>query len=137
MLQPILLDALGQPVAAVWISEAGDQRRYLVPDQADWDSIVGWLTTQAIPEFVPAAVQRLRSPLLRDPELMTVAESAAEDGLRALDQEFAGRRAALREALEEARAQADPIRDGLLYGTGKQLEQTVGAVLRDAGILYR
>ena len=134
MLQPILLDALGQPVAAVWISEAADQRWYLVPDQADWDSILGWLTTQAIPEFVPAALRRLRSPLLRDPELMTVAESAAEDGLHVLDQEFERRRAALREALEEARAQADPIRDGLLYGTGKHLEQTVDAVLRDAGI---
>lgn len=134
MLQPILLDALSQPVAAVWVSEAGDQRWYLVPDQADWDSILGWLTAQALPEFVPTALRRLRSPLLRDPELMTAAESAAEDGLDALDQEYERRREALRDALEEARAQADPIRDGLLYGTGKQLEQTVGAVLRDTGV---
>jgi hypothetical protein len=87
-----------------------------------------------MPEFVPEALRRLRSPLLRDPELMTVAESAAEDGLQALVQEFERRSTALREALEEARARADPIRDGLLYGTGKRLEQAVGAALSDAGI---
>ena len=45
-LEPILLDALGQPVVAVWVSDSGDQRWYLVPDQADWDSILDWLTVR-------------------------------------------------------------------------------------------
>ena len=134
MLQPILLDALSQPVAAVWVSDAEDQRWYLVPHQANWDSILGWLTTQAIPEFVPSVLRRLRSPLLRDRDLMTAAESAAEDGIEALNQEFERQRGVLQETLEEARAHADPVRDGLLFGTGKHLEQIVGGVLRDAGI---
>jgi hypothetical protein len=39
-----------------------------------------------MPEFVPTALRRLRSPLLRDSELMTVAEATAEDELQALDE---------------------------------------------------
>lgn len=133
-LQPILIDAVGKPVVAVWLSERRDQRWYLVPDQADWDSILDWLTAQALPRFVPAALQRLRWPLLRDPELMTAAESAAEEALADLEEQLARRRAALQEDLDRARAAADPIRDGLLYGIGQTLEQAIAAVLTDAGI---
>jgi hypothetical protein len=133
-LEPILLDAVGQPVAAVWVSESDDQRWYLVPDQADWDSILDWLTTQALPAFAPAILRQLRSPLLRDPELLTSGESEAQDALDALDNEYERRRAALQEQLDQARARADPIRDGLLYGTAKALERAVAGVLTDAGI---
>ena len=133
-LEPILLDAVGQPVVAVWVSDSGDQRWYLVPDQTDWDSMLEWLTTQALPEFAPAILRRLRSPLLQDPDLWTRAESAAHDALRALEDEYERRRADLQEQLDEAQAQADPIRDGLLYGTAKDLERAVANVLTDAGI---
>ena len=74
--------AWGQPVVAVWISDSGDQRWYLVPDQADWGSILDWLTTQALPEYAPAILRRLRSPLLRDADLLTLAESEAQEALR-------------------------------------------------------
>lgn len=133
-LQPILVDGLGQPVVAVWVSDAGDQRWHLVPDVADWGSILDWLVTQALPEFAPAVLRQRRSPLLRDPELMTAAESEAQAALDALEDEYERRRQALQEQLDAARAQADPIRDGLLYGTSNELVQAVAAVLTDAGI---
>lgn len=105
----------------------------MVPDRADWDSILDWLTTQALPEYAPATLRRLRSPLLRDPDLLTRAESEAQDALLALDDKYERRRAGLQEKLDEAQGKADPIRDGLLYGTAKDLERAVAAVLSDAG----
>ena len=72
--------------------------------------------------------------MLRDPDLLTRAESEAQNALRALDDEYERRRAGLLEQLDEAQAQADPIRDGLLYGTAKELERTVAAVLSEAGM---
>ena len=81
--------------------------------------------------FAPAVLRRLRSPVLRDPDLCTRAESEAHDALRALEDEYERRRADLQEQLDEAQAQADPIRDGLLYGTAKDLERAVATVLTE------
>ncbi|MGZ6564567.1 MAG: hypothetical protein ACXVH1_34335 [Solirubrobacteraceae bacterium] len=122
-LQPILLDAVGQPVVAVWISDSGDQHWYLVPDLSDWDSILDWLVTQALPEFAPTILRRLRSPVLRDPDLLTVAESEAQAALDALGDEYERRRKALQEQL--AAAQARPIRSatGCCTGSVKSLSR--------------
>ncbi len=133
-LAPIVLDAAGQPVVAVWVSPSGDRRWYVVPDQSDWGSLLDWLTTQALPELTPEIMRRLRSPHLRDPDLMTAAETDARTALDALDDEYARRREALQDDLDAAQAAADPIRDGLLYGTANVLESAVATVLTDAGI---
>jgi hypothetical protein len=131
---PILTDAAGDPVVGVWVSEARDQRWYVVPDQSDWAPILEWLVSRALPEFAPGALRRARSSLLRDPLLYTNAETAAEAELAHLAEEYEERRAAITERLDQARRQADPIRNGLLYGTGDELERVIGIVLTEAGL---
>jgi hypothetical protein len=76
-LEPILVDALGDPVAAVWIPPAGDQRWYIIPAAVDWDNILDWLIQRALPEYVPDALRRARSPHFADPDLQTTGERAA------------------------------------------------------------
>jgi hypothetical protein len=133
-LRPVLLDAAGAAVVAVWVSPSGDRRWYVVPDQCNWGSILDWLTAQALPEYAPATLRRLRSPHLRDPELRTATETEALAGLDALQQDYERHRARLQHDLDAARSVADPVRDGLLYGTSKVLERAVAGVLTDAGI---
>ena len=55
-LVPILVDSLGAPVVAVWVSPEGDPRVYLIPDQTDGNAVLDWLITQALPEYVPGAL---------------------------------------------------------------------------------
>jgi hypothetical protein len=134
VLIPVLLDALGEPVVAVWVSDSGDQRWYLIPDQSDWGSILDWLKTRAFPEYLPGVLRRARSTVLRDPELRTDAETAAEAELAAVQEELDRRRTEIQGRLDQARASADPVRSALLYGTSKELEHAVASVLTDAGI---
>jgi hypothetical protein len=54
--------------------------------------------------------------------------------LEKLEQDYRSRKDQLQAALAAARTDADEIRDGLLYGTGKQLVGTVALVLERAGI---
>jgi hypothetical protein len=133
-LQPILVDALGDPVAAVWIPAAGDQRWYIIPDATDWDSILDWLIQRTLPEYVPTALRRARSPHFADPDLQTAHERAARQSLEDLDARHADERLPLEQALNEAEARAEPVRYGLLYGTGDELVQAVAQVLADAGL---
>jgi hypothetical protein len=51
-----------------------------------------------------------------------------------LESEYAARRTDLERELEEAQAAASAVRDGLLYGTGKQLVDAVRTVLEEAGV---
>ena len=48
-LVPILLDGLGDPIVAAWVSDDEDECWYIVPDGTDWDTILGWLIGQALP----------------------------------------------------------------------------------------
>jgi hypothetical protein len=132
-LEPILIDGLGHPVVAAWTPASGDQRWYIVPDVSDWHGILDWLLERALPEYVPGALRRARSPLAHDPALQTRAEAAARLALDDLVAGYAQERGRLEAQLEEARAEAEPMRNGLLYGTGSELEQAVATVLEAAG----
>lgn len=133
-LQPILLDGLNQPVVAVWSSAEGDQRWYIVPDVCDWHGILDWLVQRALARYVPGALRRARSPLALDLGLQSPAELAARQALEQLETSFAQQRRELEDHLAEATAHAEPIRNGLLYGTGAELEDTVATVLEAAGL---
>ena len=133
-LQPILIDGLAQPVLAAWTPPDGSQRWYIVPDACDWHSILDWLVQRALPQHVPGALRRSRSPLALDPRLQTPAEAAARRGLGELDATFVEQRHELESQLAQATADAEPIRNGLLYGTGADLENAVAAVLEAAGM---
>jgi hypothetical protein len=65
---------------------------------------------------------------------MTPREREASEALKKLEQDYRTTKDSLRAALSKARDDADQIRDGLLYGTGKQLVETVALVLDRAGI---
>jgi hypothetical protein len=133
-LQPILVDGLDRPVVAAWTPAAGDQRWYVVPDVCDWHNILDWLVQRALPRYVPGALRRARSPLALDPALQTAAEAKARSALAELEASSAARRRELEERLAAATANAEPIRNGLLYGTSADLVDAVATVLRAAGL---
>ena len=59
-LAPILVDALGVPVLAIWISPTPTSASTSDPT-VDGNAVLDWLVTQALPEYVPAAMRRARS----------------------------------------------------------------------------
>jgi hypothetical protein len=131
-LRAILVDALGEPVVAVWTPPAGDQRWYIIPDAIDWDSVLGWLVHQALPAYAPGALRRARSPQFVDSDLQTPAELAARSALAEMAVRHADERVRREGELEAAQAAAEPVRYGLLYGTGTELVDAVNAVLHQA-----
>jgi len=133
-LQPILMDSLGTPVVAAWVPPTGDQRWYILPDVPGWDGVLDWLIRQALPEFAPSVLRRVRSPFFSDPDLRTSAETAARQALEDLETRYGMERRRLEEAVRTAESRAEPIRYGLLYGSGGQLVQAVAQVLAAAGI---
>jgi hypothetical protein len=133
-LLPILVDGLGAPLVAVWISPDEDQRVYVIPHETDPDTVLAWLVSQALPEYVPGALRRVRSPRLTSPGLQTTAETAARTALDDLKTRYATDLERLQSELSAVTAAAEPIRYDLLYGTGKALEKAVAAVLRAAGL---
>lgn len=133
-LHSILVDGLGQPVVAIWTPQDRDERWYIVPHGCDYHSILDWLITRALPEYVPGALRRARSSLVLDPSLQTPAEAAAQAALNDLQANYAAQRAALQQRLVDATAAASAIREGLLFGTGTVLEDAVQAVLEAAGL---
>jgi hypothetical protein len=133
-LRAILVDALGDPVVAVWTPPAGDQRWYVIPDATDWNGVVEWLIRQALPAYVPDALRRARSPQFVDPDLQTPAELLARNALADMAVRHAEERARLEGELERAQAAAEEVRYRLLYGTGKELVDAVNAVLLQAGL---
>jgi hypothetical protein len=132
-LEPILVDGLGHPVVAAWSPTSGDQRWYVIPDATDWNGILAWLVHQALPTRVPDALRRARSPHALDPALQTPTEAAARRALDDLDTSHAQERRRLESELQQASAVADPVRYGLLYGTGAELVKAVASVLEAAG----
>jgi len=132
-LQPLLVDGLSQPVLAAWTPPDGSQRWYIVPDVCDWHSILDWLMHRALPQHVPEALRRSRSPLALDRQLQTPGEIAAKQALEELNATYAERQRELESQVQQATAMAEPIRNGLLYGTSAELENAVAAVLEAAG----
>jgi hypothetical protein len=133
-LQPLLVSAVGEVVAAVWVSPDEYLRHYVIPWLPSWKTVLEWLTQQAIPEFVPSAVRRVHTNLGEDPALQTEAEKSALAARVELDEEYRIQREQLDQTLHEARAAADEVRFNLLYGRSKPLEDAVAAVLTDAGM---
>jgi hypothetical protein len=133
-LHPILVDSLGAPVVAAWTPPSGDQRWYVVPDATDWDIVLSWLMHRALPEYVPGALRRARSPHFADPDLQTADELAARQAVDELEAHYAEEKRRLEQQLREAEARAEPVRYGLLYGTGAELVDAVATVLATAGL---
>ncbi|MFY1597055.1 hypothetical protein [Micromonospora sp. WMMD737] len=133
-LVPILETELGEPVVAAWISPDGVERRYVVPVETPWPLLLQWLREQALPEFVPGAMRRARRQLATDQTLMTRRERDVRTALAELEADYFTRRHALERDLEEAQTGASTVREGLLYGTGKQLVDAVRAVLESTGV---
>lgn len=132
-LVPILVDSLGEPVVARWTSGDGQQIWYVIPDGVDWNTVVDWLVQRALPEHVPAVLRRVRSRHSVDAALETPAESHARGALEELERRYQEDKARLEGDLERARDEAEPVRSGLLYGSGAELEDAVAVVLRAAG----
>ncbi|MFE6522290.1 hypothetical protein [Streptomyces sp. NPDC057794] len=132
-LVPILVDSLGEPVVARWTSGDGQQIWYVIPDGVDWNQVVDWLVQRALPEHVPAALRRVRSRHHVDPALETPAETQARSSLQELERRYLQDKARLEDELKQARQEAEPVRTGLLYGSGSELEDAVAVVLRAAG----
>lgn len=133
-LLPILETELGEPVAAVWLSPDGVERRYVVPFETPWALLLSWLLEQALPELLPGAMRRARRPLTSDEDLMTRRERDAHSALTAFEAEYIARRSELEHELDEAQTVASTTREGLLYGTGKQLVNAVRSVFEFAGV---
>jgi hypothetical protein len=134
ILEPIVETELGEPVVAAWISPDGVERRYVVPAEAPWRVLLQWLLEQALPEFLPDALRRARRPLASDQALMTRRERAARAAMTELESEYATRRTDLEREFEDAEVAGSAVRDGLLYGTGKQLVDAVRMVLEAADV---
>ncbi|MFF8617148.1 hypothetical protein [Streptomyces sp. NPDC015350] len=132
-LRPILVDGLGDPVAGVWMPADGSARWFVVPHGTDQRLLVEWLVQHALPAYVPGALTRARSPLLRDPALATDAEARLAETIDEEQRAHERRQTELQQQLAELRAVADPLRDGLLFGTGHPLEDAVYDVLVAAG----
>lgn len=133
-LMPILETELGEPVVAAWQSPDGIERRYIVPAETPWPLLLSWLLEQGLPEFAPGALRRARHTLPADEDLMTRRERDAHAALTTLEEDYAAERLALGHQLEDAQNAASTIREGLLYGTGKQLVDAVSSVLASADI---
>jgi hypothetical protein len=128
-LVPIVETDLGEPVVAAWVSPDRVERRYVVPAETPWPVLLHWLLEQALPEMVPDAMRRARRQLATDQDLMTRRERSVRTSLAELQAEYVARRRDLECKLEEAETAASGVRDGLLYGTGKELADTVRSVL--------
>jgi hypothetical protein len=119
---------------AAWTPPSGEQRWYVIPDATDWATVLDWLVQRALPAYVPAALRRVRSPHFVDPDLQTAAELAARQALADLQARYAQENLRIEENLRRAESAAEPVRYGLLYGSGTELVTAVATVLAAAGL---
>ena len=84
----IIEPELGEPVVAAWLSPDGVERRYIMPEETPWPTLLSWLVEQALPEFVPGAMRRARRDLASDPSSITSRERDARVALAALETEY-------------------------------------------------
>ena len=132
ILAPILTDPFGATVLAAWVPGQLNMRWYILPDHPEWAAVIDWLIRRAVPAYVPDALRRVRSAAYSDPDLQTKAEAKARQGLADLAERYAREKKRLDEKLRTAEADAEVIRDGLLYGTGRELVEAVTQVLTAA-----
>ncbi|MFJ9521871.1 hypothetical protein ACIRPK_26905 [Kitasatospora sp. NPDC101801] len=131
-LRPLLVDSLGNPVAGVWAPDDGSARWFVVPFGTDRGQLVDWLMQKALPLYVPGQLVRARSPLVRDPAFATRAEILLLAEQAEHQRAYELRKAELDVPLAKVREEADRLRLGLMYGTGRQLEDAVREVLAAA-----
>ena len=70
---------------------------------------------------------------VHDHELQTEAEAKVRRALDDLEERYAEEKSRLEDELRGASAAAEPVRYGLLYGTGAELVEAAALVLADAG----
>lgn len=133
-MEPILVNNLGEPVVGAWTPSDGGQRWYVLPDGVDWNIVLDWLIQQAVPQFAPTALRRVRSPHFLDPATQSVDELAAQQELDDLAARYSEDKLRIEQRLRAAREQAEPLRHGLLYGSGTSLVEAVHAVFTAAGL---
>jgi hypothetical protein len=137
MWTPLLQTPDGRTVAGVWSDDEELDcavRHYVLPDLDSYRPILAWLVERAVPDLVPAAAARTRGHLDLDPLLQSDRESTLTGRLTELTAQYEAAKADLEAQLADARAEASPVRDALLYGTGPVLESAVARVLADAGL---
>lgn len=132
-LEPILVDGLGQARGRSLGPSDGRSTLVRDPRRRRVGGHLDWLSQHAVPLHVPNALRRARSPQALDPELQTHAEASARRALNDLDADYTVERRRLEGELQQASAAAEPVRYGLLYGTGAELEKAVASVLEAAG----
>jgi hypothetical protein len=132
-LDPLLVNDIGEIVAAVWVPEGKDWRWYIVPAETPWKWITSWVVERAVPEYVPGALRRTHAAELVDEALLTSEELRARNALSDFEAATAREREQLGLLVEAARARVDEVRSGLLYGSGRPLVLAVKAVLESAG----
>jgi hypothetical protein len=133
--KPVLVNAIGEALASVWLPEEKDWRWYVVPRGDDWPQLVEWLVARALPEHVPGALRRVRTSEPLDEELLTNAELTARAALTQFEGEVDERRAQLVAEVSAARQIATDMRSGLLYGTGRELVLAVKRALEEGGLV--
>ncbi|WP_338931863.1 hypothetical protein WEB32_19530 [Streptomyces netropsis] len=121
-------------MVAAWTSPAGSQRWYVIPDGTSWENVLGWLVHRALPEYVPDVLRRARSPYFVDPDRQSVGEQTARQTLDDLEAQYADEKRQLERTPREAKEKAEPVRYGLLHGSGSELVNAVAQVLADAGM---
>ncbi|MFJ4836468.1 hypothetical protein ACIP79_42245 [Streptomyces sp. NPDC088747] len=82
---------------------------------------------------MPGALTRARSTLVRDPAFATDAKARLVETIAEEQRVHERRQTELQEQLAALRTVADPLRDGLVFGTGRALEDAVHDVLVAVG----
>ena len=104
-----------------------------MPWLPSWTTLLEWLGSQAIPEFIPGAARRIHATVGDEPRLQTIAELSTHSALAALEHDYRLRYDDLAQKLADARLAADDVRHDMLFGSSTVLENAVSRVLADAG----
>jgi hypothetical protein len=135
-LSPLLIDGLGNPVAAVWTSPKLDVRWYVLPSNADWLTVIDWLVRRAFPAYAPGALRRMHLDKRANIDYRTQEEVQAWQALVDLKDKYESNKKALEKKLRDARWKAQSVRDSLLFDTSEPT-YWVYHVLTKAGFKVR
>lgn len=133
-LKPLIVTGLDEAVAAVWISDDGDQRVYVLPAGLSPAVLLAWADTYAISEFAPKASRAARRVTAFRADLPSLSESIAEKQLADFDSQAQAQRDELQASLDAAQSVGDRLRNGLLFETGSALVDAVKEVFESAGL---
>lgn len=104
-----------------------------VPESGPLGAVVDWIVQRATPEHVPAALRCARSRHRTEAGLETPAETRTRIALDEFERCYLDDMARFQDELESAQEEAEPVRSGLLYGSGSARVDAVAVVLRAAG----